>query len=195
MKLLEKIKRNCFAESRYTSDNHGFSLIELIVVIAIMSILTGGVAFGVNMVFSRDSERCASALNDAISQTRMNAMTRPGDYTLTITERTDGSETVNVCDIKVNDTLVETIYLDGSGNSKKNDLEIKFKNSGSPLAFPVTIQFDKQKGNVSKITSNGTDCTSDEILCFNATAMRGNSSRNKCVQLITTTGKHSIESF
>ena len=177
-------------------NDFGFSLIELIVVIAIMGVMTGGIALGVGMAFSKDAERCATAINDAISRTRMDSMSRPDVYILKIETRTEGSKDINVCEITLDDgTIIDTINLDGDGNSKKTNIDVKFKSSASSLTLPVTLQFDKQKGNIKKVTANGADCTSEDILCFNVSAIRGNSSRNKSVQLITTTGKHSIGPF
>lgn len=178
----------------------GFSLVEMIAVIAIIGILTGGITYGISLVFSRDAERCATAINDALNRARMESMSRPDVYILKIETRTEGTKDINVCELRVDDgtpegSLVEAINLDGEGNSKKTNVDVKFKSSSSSLTLPVTIQFDKQKGNVKKVTANGTDCTSEDILCFNVAAIRGNSNRNKSVQLITTTGKHSIGPF
>lgn len=55
-------------------NNKGYSLVEIIIVIAIMSILTGGVFFSINMVFGANAKTCANDIKSAISQCKVNAM-------------------------------------------------------------------------------------------------------------------------
>lgn len=54
--------------------NGGYSLVEIIIVIAIMSILTGGLVYSVNMVFGANAKTCANDLRGAIAQNKINAM-------------------------------------------------------------------------------------------------------------------------
>ena len=53
-------------------NNSGYTLVELIVVIAMMSILAGGMSLGVNLLFSKDASRCATRLNDALYEAKLN---------------------------------------------------------------------------------------------------------------------------
>lgn len=55
-------------------NNNGYSLVEIIIVIAIMAILTGGVFFSINMVFGANAKTCANDLKNAISQCKVNTM-------------------------------------------------------------------------------------------------------------------------
>ncbi|MDE6749048.1 MAG: prepilin-type N-terminal cleavage/methylation domain-containing protein [Lachnospiraceae bacterium] len=55
-------------------NNKGYSLVEIIIVIAIMAILTGGVFFSINMVFGANAKTCANDLKNAISQCKVNTM-------------------------------------------------------------------------------------------------------------------------
>lgn len=55
-------------------NNNGYSLVEIIIVIAIMAILTGGIFFSVNMVFGANAKTCANDLRGAITQCKVNAM-------------------------------------------------------------------------------------------------------------------------
>ena len=79
-------------------NNAGFSLIELIVVIAIMTILVGGASLGISLAFSKDAAKCATMINDAIYTTRMNSMSKAGTYTLTIEKNGDNKYIAEISD-------------------------------------------------------------------------------------------------
>lgn len=55
-------------------NNNGYSLVEIIIVVAIMAILTGGVFFSINMVFAANAKTCANDIKSAIAQCKVNAM-------------------------------------------------------------------------------------------------------------------------
>lgn len=55
-------------------NNYGYSLVEIIIVIAIMMVLTGGLFFSVVMVFGANAKTCANDLRGAITQNKINAM-------------------------------------------------------------------------------------------------------------------------
>lgn len=54
--------------------NGGYSLVEIVIVIAIMAILTGGLFFSVNLVFGANAKTCANDIRAAIAQNKVNAM-------------------------------------------------------------------------------------------------------------------------
>lgn len=173
-------------------NNAGYTLVELIVVIAIMSILAGGSALGLSLAFSKDASRCATKLNDAIYETRMNSMSKVGKYKLEVKDSGD----VNVAIISCTDVTPavpdKQILLDDTDTSKKTVVTAKFVTesdpSGQPVSLPISIEFDKAKGK-AKI-----DGISDEgVLIFDIIDSHG--SRTSKVQLVTTTGKHTIGEF
>ena len=174
-------------------NNSGYTLVELIVVIAIMSIFVGGMSLGVNLLFSKDASRCATRLNDALYEARMNSMSKVGNYELVI--EGGNSASVNTATLNADGSEVIKYYLDEIESSKKTDIEATLATesnpSGQSIALPVTIKFDKAKGNV-KVLSGGTELD-DGILIFKIKANRGN--REAKVQLVTTTGKHTIGEF
>lgn len=182
-------------EKRSAMNNKGFSLIELIVVIAIMTIVTGTVTIGISVMFSKDAERCATRLNDAIYTTRMENMSKIGDFVLTVT--TDDGTSDGKCIAIIDKAGVsQTIYLDGDSGKRTTINPIFTNESGveTSLTLPVNIKFHKAKGNVVSITAGGTEYTDPVgILTFNISALRGN--KESKVQLITTTGKHTVGEF
>lgn len=176
-------------------NNKGFSLIELIVIIAIMGVLVGGASLGIGLVFSKDAMKCATRLNDSIYDARANSMYKAGKFELSI----DNSGSANIATISQTDltpVTSDTIYLDGVDSNKKTTISAKFVTeavpAGTALSFPVNLTFDKAKGNVYfDVDANGT--YDDGIIVFDITPLRGN--RTAKVQLVTTTGKHTIGEF
>lgn len=182
-------------------NNAGLSLVELIVTVAIASILVGTVSIGVSLAFSRDASRCANSLNDALYSVRMNSMSKPEKYTLEIKNIGTGSSTKFVAVVLVNGTATETIYLEGdSGANKIDDIVAEFKVDGSVAQTKdlktdvLKITFDKSKGCVN--TGTGTDFGSDGILQFHITSRRGSGlNKDAYVSLITSTGKHTVGTY
>lgn len=184
--------------------NAGFSLVELIVTIAMASILVGGISLGISIMFSKDAAKCATTLNDALYTVRMNSMSKPGDYTLEIKDiSTDSSKTQYVaeisCKVKKDDGSIEDlpnerIYLEGGeGENKVKTIDATIGDASSytiSSSDTVKITFDKSKGCVS--TVNGSNMSNGGIVVFHIVPARGPETRSADVSLITATGKHTI---
>lgn len=176
-------------------NNKGFSLIELIVIIAIMGVLVGGASLGIGLVFSKDAMKCATRLNDSIYDARANSMYKAGKFELSI-DNTGSANVATVSQTDVTPIISDTVYLDGEDSSKKTTISAKFVTeavpAGTALSFPLNLTFDKAKGNVYfDVDADGT--YDDGIIVFDITPLRGN--RTAKVQLVTTTGKHTIGEF
>lgn len=176
-------------------NNAGYSLVELLTVIAIIGILMGGITYGINLAFCKDASKCASSLNDAIYETRMNSMTRTGTYKM-ILKTDDGTDNGKYVVSIVNGTDVKDVYLDGN-SAKKTKITVypvdDAGTKGTAFTLPFEIQFDKSKGKV--LVGEGS-VTTEGIILFEVDGLRGNPDRNKSkVQLITATGKHTIGDF
>ena len=176
-------------------NNAGYSLVELLTVIAIIGILMGGITYGINLAFCKDASKCASVLNDAIYETRMDSMTRTGTYKMTL-KTDDGTDTGKYVVSIDNGTDVKDVYLDGNKSRKTNITVYPVDDAGTKgtaFTLPLVIQFDKSKGKV--LVGEGS-VTSEGIILFEVEGLRGNPDRNKSkVQLITATGKHTIGDF
>ena len=170
-------------------NNKGFSLIELIVIIAIMGVLVGGASLGISLVFSKDASKCATRLNDSIYEARANSMYKAGKFELII-DKSEDAYVATISQTDVTPVSSETVYLDGV------DLSAKFVTEAVPavkeLELPVTVTFDKSKGNVYSV-ADADRAYDDGIIVFDITPRRGN--RTAKVQLVTTTGKHTIGEF
>lgn len=69
--------------------NRGFTLIELIVVFAIIAVMAGIVSLSISTVGSTNAKQGASDISSMISKCRMGALSRAGDSYLSI-ESSDG---------------------------------------------------------------------------------------------------------
>ena len=179
-------------------NNKGFSLIELIVIIAIMGVLVGGASLGIGLVFSKDAMKCATRLNDSIYDARANSMYKAGKFELSI----DNSGIANVATISQTDltpATSDTVYLDGVDSNKKTTISAKFVTEAVPeetdLRLPLNLTFDKAKGNVYSVVDADGMTYGDGIIVFEIEPLRGNRNRTAKVQLVTTTGKHTIGEF
>lgn len=176
--------------------NNGFSLIELIVIIAIMGVLVGGASLGISLVFSKDAMKCATRLNDSIYEARSCSMYKTGKYELTIDDNSGAANVAIISQTDVTPVISDTVYLDGEDSGNKTTISAKFvteaEPAGTAISLPVTVTFDKAKGNVY-YDADGDGAYDDGIIVFDITPLRGN--RTAKVQLVTTTGKHTIGEF
>lgn len=55
-------------------DNRGMSLVEIIIVIALISVITGIVGYGISLIGNKPVEECAKKVEMALNQNRINSM-------------------------------------------------------------------------------------------------------------------------
>lgn len=176
-------------------NNTGFSLIELIVVIAIMAALVGISSFGISLAFSQDANRCATTLNDAITETRMLSMSKQGDFSLVISKDSSDMYIAKILkEIPGGGTLSTEAEYNLEGESKKIE-SITVSDTVISNANQVNIVFDRTKGNVLSVSIGGTPVTEDTVLEFSIVSKRGGDTRAAAVSLVTGTGKHQVGKF
>ena len=179
-------------------NNKGFSLIELIVIIAIMGVLVGGASLGIGLVFSKDAMKCATRLNDSIYDARANSMYKAGKFELSI-DNSGSANTATISQTDLTPVTSDTIYLDGVDSNKKTTISARFVTeavpAGTAISLPVSVTFDKAKGNVYSVVDADEMTYGDGIIVFEIEPLRGNRNRKAKVQLVTTTGKHTIGEF
>ncbi len=192
-----------------TKDNRGISLVELIVVIAIMAVVVGAASLGLGMMFSRDANYVAVRIDDALSETRTLSMSKEGTFTCVI--HIDPSESGK--NAKHTVRIYQTIgsAADYSAGTATTTLfkEIALNKStsisitggaGLPAAGEdVAFVFSKSKGNVTRVGEAGSeDVVTDTV--FTGTAASGvyeiavtsarNASKVRKVTLVAATGRH-----
>lgn len=147
---------------KLNNDDHGFSLVELIIVVSIMSVMIGVIGYGLSLSSGRPAEQCAKRLSAAISHGRTATMgkyrnvitvKKEADGRLTVTELT----TISVHDDGSNDQTSERRSLVGA-----KDVTVEYKigtggyvpmNNGSS----IELRYDSGSGAMKKTANSGSD--------------------------------------
>lgn len=175
-------------------NNRAFSLVELIVVIAIMSVMVGLVSVGVSLAFSRDAEMVAEQIDDCMSETRMTTMSKAGKYAMRI--QLDSGEVKGISIVSaINSETTPADYKSYSVQKKANAQCIGTLADPSSIDSGVQIEFDAANGSVLYVGAYR-----DTLGAAVASAPTGVyqfkvSSRGKeeIVSLVVGTGRHYLE--
>ena len=149
-------------------------------------------------MFSKDAMKCATRLNDSIYDARANSMYKAGEFKLII-DNSGSANTATISQTDLTPATSDTVYLDGVDSSKKTTISARFVTeavpAGTAISLPVSVTFDKAKGNVYSVVDADEMTYGDGIIVFEIEPLRGNRNRKAKVQLVTTTGKHTIGEF
>ena len=152
-------------------DNKGVTLVELLVVVAILSIAVGAVGISISLAYSRDAEKCAKSINAALENTRMLSLSEKGKFTMTL------------------DMVNNRITIDNSetGNVHTEELQKKVKIyvPGKETLTGISVRFDKSTGKVVVM-----DAEENGILRITS---ENNTGKKASVILVKGTGKHYVE--
>ena len=137
-------------------NNSGFSLVELIIVIAIIAALIGTVILSVSMVFSANAKACSNDLQRAVADCKVTTMGKAQAWLIVyrgengsiysqlhIMEQKEGGEAGELQEIKeepqkIGGNRVSVTYKDASGNE---GLELP---TGADAG--IRIEFDRSSG-------------------------------------------------
>lgn len=148
-------------------DNRGFSLVELVIVLAIASALAGVMGYGFSMSNGKPAQECAKKLAGAISHGRTTTMgkyrneiivKKETDGTLTVTEDTlirieaDGTPVTTSRSSVVGGKGVTVEYRIGSVSPGSTPSYIELT-SGSE----IRIKYDSGSGAMKKTANGNTD--------------------------------------
>lgn len=182
--------------------NEGFSLVELIVIIAIIAVLGTATVAGTGMLTGWNMNKCVEMLDGGLSETRVSAMSKGAAY-LTITRDTEGNyymEMTGSPEEKIasgNISITYTTQVEGSTELTEGT-EIT-------TAKPLILTYDRASGAFSPVVESynlGTgECNfvmSGEgenlsyVYCTSLEISAGES-KSVTIRLVRSTGKHSIE--
>jgi len=182
-------------------NNAGFSLVELVVVIAIMAVLVGVIAIGYNSITGTDARECMSDLNAYLSETKTGTLGK--DYQeLKLYATTDGEKRVDFViyqyvadpaapgavlpDMVPNISRTETI------GKKSVEITCTFSDGNviaiNPAGDTVTLAFNRASGAFVAAKINDTQTTA---YCTLIQVTKG--SKVYTMELIPTTGKHRMQ--
>lgn len=175
-------------------NNKGFSLLELMVVVAIMAILTGITTITYRTVNNSNVNKAASIVDDYLSLAREKAKTVSAyEWNMTISIGDDGTEVSYVKKTETNAGITEDTM-----DSKTLPKNVKFKiidDTGNEIkledtTYEVSVAFNSLTGTVSKVYfKDGSEIDIKAKSYCDFVAYYKNKSRS--VRLYFVTGKHS----
>ncbi len=177
-------------------DNKGFSLVELVVVVALMAIVGGFMAYSFSLVTGQEARQCANNLSTALNKAKNYALTKSGnsDAYMELSRETNGSYVVQYFVPKSPvDVSAGYVQLDQETVGKRAVEITCFLQGGS--SFQITesshlrICYDRISGAFKEaVWVNSATETKD--YCEKISIKRGKTYQ---VTLISATGKHSVE--
>ena len=120
-------------DGKYKWNEKGFSLVELIIVIAIMAVVIGTVVFSVSMVFSANAKTCCNNLQRAIADCKVTTMGKSEAWLVLYR----GSDNQIYCQMYYNEAVIEN---DAEGNPK-----VKKGDDGNVIMKAVPANEEPQK--------------------------------------------------
>lgn len=146
-------------------NNKGFSLVELIVIIAIMAVLTTSIITYIGMIGSAEAKKCANGLSSGLSQTKVCAMSRSSASMIVYANDTG----VYLKTVQGSTERVEKIGKEGTKVEYRvvRDSDA-FTPVGTTEATGVKIEFDRASGACKKM-STGEYCYGFKVTCGKTT--------------------------
>lgn len=135
-------------------NNRGMSLVEVIIVVAILSMVAGGITLGIGFITGKPADECANKLKAALQNNRMTTMGKLSAK-LEIRVEADGIY------------IKETIGTAGEASAKVNTtrigdagIEIKYAVSGGgyvdlPVGSSLEISFNRSSGAFNPLPGGG----------------------------------------
>lgn len=126
-------------------DNKGFSLVEIIIVVALMAIMAGTVSYGLSFSSGKAADECARKLASCMQHTRTATM---GKYktTITIKKDADGIWAVEEVMTAGSDGGEGTLIPSDPVKIGDANVNISFSEGDDLAANPVTFVFDRGSG-------------------------------------------------
>ncbi|MBE5877261.1 MAG: prepilin-type N-terminal cleavage/methylation domain-containing protein [Lachnospiraceae bacterium] len=167
------------------NDNRGLTFVELIIVVAIMSVLVGVAGYGLGLINGKAADECSQKIMFTLDQARTKAV---GKYSVTYKlyrNSSTGLVEVEECVIaKAGDEEVKTKSTVGAKNVKV----VCYFTSGDPKTIAGTdyllLKFDRATGGFKPEIDGGADCEKIEVSKAQTT---------KKIMLVPPTGKVYME--
>lgn len=172
------MKSISFCRKLYKEEK-GMTLVEVLIVVAILSIAVGMAGIGISLLYSRDAESCAKNMNTMLETCRMNSLSKQGTYYFLLdTEnricRIEPSVTSKDLPSRVDITLESEGAYDLSGNKV------------------IQIEFDKSTGKVKSLTADSIPVSIGDVSVIRLHTV-SSGGKQATVVLVMATGKHYVE--
>lgn len=167
-------------------NNEGLTLVEVIIVIAIMAVLTGMAALSISIISGLPARQCAEEVHSTLSRVRIATMGKK-EETLLLTVRDDGVYLQEVIDgsaepeKKVGKQGINVSYTLVTSGTEGGSTPLL---SGSSLLF----SFDRSSGAFSNIFINGVEKT--DTYAGRISFQKGG--KTYTVMMVPLTGKMSV---
>lgn len=164
-------------------NSRGFSLVELIVVTAIIAVCCGIITASISSVASSQARKCAQETNALLSKCRIRAMSLSADVYLKLYCDSNGNM---IADYLENNVVVSREQL---GNSRSHAAYVTDTQHDLNASQPLCLSFKRETGALKTLLPDGTteagrQCT--EILFFGG-------GRTYVIRLVPATGTHTLE--
>ncbi len=183
-------------------NNKGLSLVELIVVIALMAVLIGLTTLSISLLFGTQAKACAQNVSGMLNETKTGCMSRY-DETMTLSYRpkTDPDEAI-ISDGYYSENFVSTIGSNAQempvGDSQIRKMGTSrvvitvYLTDGSSFELgqteKITISFKRASGAFDKVVVNGTE---KDAYIDKMTFQSG--LRTFTITMVPETGKHTLQ--
>lgn len=158
--------------------NEGFSLVELIVVIAILAVLGAGAVMGVGMLSGWQLKECVSLLDGGLNETRTEALSKQAAY-LTVSCDKNGSYYMEMTGKPAEKLAGDKITITYTTDAGEGEVAITAEK-------PLRLSYDRASGAFLPIDDDtGVYCT--------AIYVRIGEEKSSTIKLVKNTGKHTIE--
>lgn len=162
-------KGGAYCMRKYQTNDLGFSLVELIIVVAIMSLFLGMTGYGLSLSSGKPAEECARKLAACIQHGRTTTM---GKYRNIITiSKEAGSE-----QIVIKETVTISIAFDGTEQTSERSstvgskgVKVEYSTDGGSsfteltAGSSITLRFDSGSGALKKTAPGDTYYTTFRI--------------------------------
>ncbi|WP_162300675.1 pilus assembly FimT family protein [Anaerosacchariphilus polymeriproducens] len=163
-------------------DNRGYSLIELVVTLAIIVIVGSGAYIGIGLLSGADAKKCASKLDSGLKLTKTVCLSKENGQ-LEFSRDASGDYYMEISGYakeKIGKSSLTILYTTGSGASATE----------STMTNGTSIKFSFKRGS-GIFNSIGTDALGQPVFCSKISITQN--STTKTIVLIPETGKHYIE--
>jgi prepilin-type N-terminal cleavage/methylation domain-containing protein len=176
------------------SNNHAYTLVEMIVVLSVIAIMIGTTGVGISLANSRDAEQGGRAVDVAIANARLGAMSRTSPHEVQIKAAT---REINV---NITGTTAAPVWGPASSPAIPSRTNVRIEIPGITNVTEVIIYFNRATGRVQKldVTAGGsvTTYTAGSASFPNTVRIHVTNDRNTkraTVVLVTNTGRQYME--